>query len=195
MARSRRGRGGAKITGRRGLAAARAEYGERVPIDQNTFSSRLAPTVPRRPRRLAPGAAGGRRHRRAPGAATRSAGSAPAPGSPSRRARSSASRGSSSATTASSARQVTLTAGLMPDLDLGPDPILRLGDGVVLGRGSHVIADTTVTHRRRRLLRPVRLRHVHQPLLRRPARARRQAVAAHGAGRDRRRAAGSAPGR
>ena len=33
----------------------------------------------------------------------------------------------------------------MPDLDLGPDPILRIGDGVVLGRGSHVIADTTVT--------------------------------------------------
>jgi hypothetical protein len=41
--------------------------------------------------------------------------------------------------------QVTLTAGLMPELDLGPDPILRIGDGVVLGRGSHVIADTTVT--------------------------------------------------
>ena len=41
--------------------------------------------------------------------------------------------------------QVTLTAGLMPDLDLGPDPILTLGDGVVLGRGSHVVADTTVT--------------------------------------------------
>ncbi|MET8668671.1 acyltransferase [Streptomyces tendae] len=41
--------------------------------------------------------------------------------------------------------QVTLTAGLMPDLDLGPEPILRIGDGVVLGRGSHVIADTTVT--------------------------------------------------
>ncbi|WP_077969440.1 acyltransferase [Streptomyces tsukubensis] len=43
------------------------------------------------------------------------------------------------------AEQVTLTAGLMPGLDLGPDAILRLGDGVVLGRGSHVIADTTVT--------------------------------------------------
>lgn len=43
------------------------------------------------------------------------------------------------------AEQVTLTAGLMPGLDLGPDPILRLGNGVVLGRGSHVIADTTVT--------------------------------------------------
>ncbi|MFI0980317.1 acyltransferase [Streptomyces sp. NPDC021093] len=40
---------------------------------------------------------------------------------------------------------VTLTAGMMPDLDLGPDPILTLGNGVVLGRGSHVIADTTVT--------------------------------------------------
>lgn len=43
------------------------------------------------------------------------------------------------------AEQVTLTAGLMPELDLGPDPILHIGDGVVLGRGSHVIADTTVT--------------------------------------------------
>ncbi|MEU0133276.1 acyltransferase [Streptomyces sp. NPDC006296] len=41
--------------------------------------------------------------------------------------------------------QVTLTAGLMPDLDLGADPILTLGDGVVLGRGSHVIADTSVS--------------------------------------------------
>jgi serine acetyltransferase len=41
--------------------------------------------------------------------------------------------------------QVTLTAGMMPGLDLGPDPILTLGDGVVLGRGSHVIADTRVT--------------------------------------------------
>ncbi|WP_406492415.1 acyltransferase [Streptomyces sp. NBC_00846] len=41
--------------------------------------------------------------------------------------------------------QVTLTAGLMPDLDLGAEPILTLGDGVVLGRGSHVVADTRVT--------------------------------------------------
>ncbi|MEE1930713.1 acyltransferase [Streptomyces sp. TRM 70351] len=40
---------------------------------------------------------------------------------------------------------VTLTAGMMPGLDLGADTVLRLGDGVVLGRGSHVIADTTVT--------------------------------------------------
>ncbi|MFE5857466.1 acyltransferase [Streptomyces sp. NPDC056500] len=40
--------------------------------------------------------------------------------------------------------QVTLTAGMMPGLDLGPAAILTLGDGVVLGRGSHVIADTRV---------------------------------------------------
>jgi acetyltransferase-like isoleucine patch superfamily enzyme len=40
--------------------------------------------------------------------------------------------------------QVTLTAGMMPGLDLGPDPILRLGNGVVLGRGSHVIASQSV---------------------------------------------------
>ncbi|MGK5732935.1 acyltransferase [Streptomyces sp. URMC 124] len=41
--------------------------------------------------------------------------------------------------------QVTLTAGMMPDLDLGPDPVLRLGNGVVLGRGSHVVASQPVT--------------------------------------------------
>ncbi|WP_424214922.1 acyltransferase [Streptomyces sp. BI20] len=40
--------------------------------------------------------------------------------------------------------QVTLTAGMMPDLDLGPEPLLLLGNGVVLGRGSHVIADARI---------------------------------------------------
>ncbi|WP_345034648.1 acyltransferase [Streptomyces sannanensis] len=43
------------------------------------------------------------------------------------------------------AEQVTLTAGMMPGLDLGTDTVLTLGNGVVLGRGSHVIADTRVT--------------------------------------------------
>ena len=38
-------------------------------------------------------------------------------------------------------QEVTLTAGMMPDLDLGRETVLRLGNGVVLGRGSHVIAD------------------------------------------------------
>lgn len=41
--------------------------------------------------------------------------------------------------------EVTLTAGMAPDLDLGPAPLLRLGNGVVLGRGSHVVADTAVS--------------------------------------------------
>ncbi|MBW1603300.1 acyltransferase [Streptomyces sp. JJ66] len=41
--------------------------------------------------------------------------------------------------------EVTLTAGMMPDLDLGPRTVLRLGDGIVLGRGSHVIAHDAVT--------------------------------------------------
>ncbi|MEU4893978.1 acyltransferase [Streptomyces sp. NPDC044780] len=40
--------------------------------------------------------------------------------------------------------QVTLTAGMMPGVDLGPDPVLRIGNGVVLGRGSHVIASVPV---------------------------------------------------
>ncbi|MFE5298418.1 acyltransferase [Streptomyces sp. NPDC056632] len=43
------------------------------------------------------------------------------------------------------AEQVTLTAGMLPDLDLGRDTVLTLGDGVVLGRGSHVIADAPIT--------------------------------------------------
>ncbi|MFF8831583.1 acyltransferase [Streptomyces sp. NPDC015131] len=43
------------------------------------------------------------------------------------------------------AEQVTLTAGMLPGLDLGPDPVLTLGNGVVLGRGSHVVADAPVT--------------------------------------------------
>ncbi|WFB06229.1 acyltransferase [Streptomyces sp. LX-29] len=40
--------------------------------------------------------------------------------------------------------QVTLTAGFVPDHELGPDPVIRIGDGVVLGRGSHVVASQEV---------------------------------------------------
>ncbi|GGP33170.1 sugar acetyltransferase [Streptomyces abikoensis] len=43
------------------------------------------------------------------------------------------------------AQDVTLTAGMLPGLDLGRETIVRLGDGVVLGRGSHVIADAPLT--------------------------------------------------
>lgn len=35
--------------------------------------------------------------------------------------------------------QVTLTAGMLPGLDLGPEPVVRVGDGCVIGRGSHLV--------------------------------------------------------
>ncbi len=41
--------------------------------------------------------------------------------------------------------QVTLTAGLLPGLDLGPDPVLRLGRECVVGRGTHIVAHESVT--------------------------------------------------
>ncbi|MFJ9642320.1 acyltransferase [Streptomyces sp. NPDC004244] len=43
------------------------------------------------------------------------------------------------------AEQVTLTAGMLPGLDLGTEPVLVIGNGVVLGRDSHVIADAPIT--------------------------------------------------
>jgi acetyltransferase-like isoleucine patch superfamily enzyme len=36
--------------------------------------------------------------------------------------------------------EVSLSAGLMPGHDLGDEPVLRLGDRCVIGRGSHLIA-------------------------------------------------------
>lgn len=37
--------------------------------------------------------------------------------------------------------QVTLTVGLAPgDIDYGPEPVILIGDGVVIGRDSHVVA-------------------------------------------------------
>jgi carbonic anhydrase/acetyltransferase-like protein (isoleucine patch superfamily) len=35
---------------------------------------------------------------------------------------------------------VTISAGLVPGQDLGPDPVLRIGDRCVIGRGSHIVA-------------------------------------------------------
>jgi len=35
---------------------------------------------------------------------------------------------------------VTLSAGMVPGQDLGPVPVLRIGDRCVIGRGSHVVA-------------------------------------------------------
>jgi carbonic anhydrase/acetyltransferase-like protein (isoleucine patch superfamily) len=35
---------------------------------------------------------------------------------------------------------VTMSAGMVPGQDLGPDPVLRIGDRCVIGRGSHLVA-------------------------------------------------------
>ncbi len=41
--------------------------------------------------------------------------------------------------------QVTLSAGMVPGQDLGPSPVLRIGDRCVIGRGSHIVAHQSVT--------------------------------------------------
>lgn len=40
--------------------------------------------------------------------------------------------------------EVTITAGLVPGLDLGAEPLLRVGDGCTVGRGSHLVAHQRV---------------------------------------------------
>jgi serine acetyltransferase len=42
------------------------------------------------------------------------------------------------------AELVTLCAGMAPGLDLGPEPVLRLGDRCVIGRGSHIVAHSSI---------------------------------------------------
>lgn len=42
------------------------------------------------------------------------------------------------------AELVTLCAGMAPGHDLGPDPVLRIGDRCVIGRGSHIIAHHSI---------------------------------------------------
>jgi carbonic anhydrase/acetyltransferase-like protein (isoleucine patch superfamily) len=39
---------------------------------------------------------------------------------------------------------VTLSAGLVPGQDLGPEPVLRIGDRCVIGRGSHIVAHSSI---------------------------------------------------
>jgi acetyltransferase-like isoleucine patch superfamily enzyme len=39
---------------------------------------------------------------------------------------------------------VSLSAGMLPGQDLGPDPVLRIGGRCVIGRGSHVVAHQSV---------------------------------------------------
>jgi acetyltransferase-like isoleucine patch superfamily enzyme len=42
------------------------------------------------------------------------------------------------------AEMVTLCAGMAPGHDLGPDPVLRVGDRCVIGRGSHIVAHHSI---------------------------------------------------
>jgi serine acetyltransferase len=42
------------------------------------------------------------------------------------------------------AAQVTMSAGILPGQDLGPDAVLRIGDRCVIGRGSHIVAHQSV---------------------------------------------------
>ena len=39
---------------------------------------------------------------------------------------------------------ITLSAGMLPGMDLGPEPLVRIGDGCTIGRGSHVVAHCSV---------------------------------------------------
>ena len=39
----------------------------------------------------------------------------------------------------------TISAGILPGQDLGPDPVLRIGDRCVIGRGSHIVAHADIT--------------------------------------------------
>jgi len=40
--------------------------------------------------------------------------------------------------------QVSMSAGMMPGHDLGPEPVLRIGDRCVIGRGSHIVAHHSI---------------------------------------------------
>lgn len=40
--------------------------------------------------------------------------------------------------------QASVCAGMMPGHDLGPDPVLRIGNGCVIGRGSHIVAHSSI---------------------------------------------------
>ncbi|MDA8371361.1 MAG: acyltransferase [Nocardiopsaceae bacterium] len=39
---------------------------------------------------------------------------------------------------------ITLTAGMLPGLDLGAEPIIRIGGGCTIGRGSHIVAHRSI---------------------------------------------------
>ena len=42
------------------------------------------------------------------------------------------------------AELASVCAGMMPGQDLGPEPVLRIGDRCVIGRGSHIVAHSSI---------------------------------------------------
>ena len=42
------------------------------------------------------------------------------------------------------AEHASVCAGMMPGHDLGPDPVLRIGDRCIIGRGSHIVAHSCI---------------------------------------------------
>ena len=40
--------------------------------------------------------------------------------------------------------RVTISAGMVPGMDLGPDPIVRIGRGCSIGRGSHIVGHESI---------------------------------------------------
>ena len=40
--------------------------------------------------------------------------------------------------------QASICAGIMPGQDLGPKPVLRIGDNCIIGRGSHIVAHSSI---------------------------------------------------
>lgn len=42
------------------------------------------------------------------------------------------------------AEQVSICAGMLPGHDLGPSPVLRVGDRCLIGRGSHIVAHHSI---------------------------------------------------
>lgn len=40
--------------------------------------------------------------------------------------------------------EVTLAAGMVPGLDLGPRPLVEIGSGCTIGRGSHIVAHASI---------------------------------------------------
>ncbi|MFC5909365.1 acyltransferase [Streptacidiphilus monticola] len=40
--------------------------------------------------------------------------------------------------------RVSISAGFLPGLDLGPEPLVRIGDGCVIGRDSHIVGHQSI---------------------------------------------------